>query len=111
LVEYESLAHPPPAQSEKSPRSVFRDAPLSTLFTILVIGVAVAMPSGLYVLLSNLDRAAGGVKPQVETDLVHQSRHAGKRQPGIGIQFEQAGRHRKSGVLSASRMALSLGKR
>jgi len=44
----------------------FRDAPLATLFTILVIGVAVAMPSGLYVLLSNLDRAAGGVKPQVE---------------------------------------------
>ena len=47
----------------------FRDAPLATLFTILVIGVAVAMPSGLYVLLSNLDRAAGGVKPQVELTL------------------------------------------
>lgn len=44
----------------------FRDAPLATMFTILVIGVAVALPSGLYVLLSNLDRAAGGVKPQVE---------------------------------------------
>ncbi len=47
----------------------FRDAPLASLFTILVIGVAVAMPSGLYVLLSNLDRAAGGVKPQVELTL------------------------------------------
>ncbi len=47
----------------------FRDAPLATLFTILVIGIAVAMPSGLYVLLSNLDRAAGGVKPQVELTL------------------------------------------
>jgi len=47
----------------------FRDAPLATLFTMLVIGVAVAMPSGLYVLLSNLDRAAGGVKPQVELTL------------------------------------------
>lgn len=47
----------------------FRDAPLATLFTILVIGVAVAMPSGLYVLLSNLDRAAGGVKPQIELTL------------------------------------------
>ena len=44
----------------------FRDAPMATLFTILVIGVAVAMPTSLYVLLSNLDRAAGGVKPQVE---------------------------------------------
>jgi len=47
----------------------FRDAPLSNLFTVLVIGVAVAMPSGLYLLLSNLDRAAGGVKPQVELTL------------------------------------------
>jgi cell division transport system permease protein len=47
----------------------FRDAPLATLFTILVIGVAVALPSGLYALLSNLDRAAGGVKPQVELTL------------------------------------------
>lgn len=47
----------------------FRDAPLATLLTILVIGVAVAMPSGLYVLLSNLDRAAGGVKPQIELTL------------------------------------------
>ncbi len=47
----------------------FHDAPLATLFTVLVIGVAVAMPSGLYVLLSNLDRAAGGVKPQVELTL------------------------------------------
>jgi cell division transport system permease protein len=47
-------------------RQRFRDAPLATLLTILVIGIAVAMPSGLYVLLSNLDRAAGGVKPEVE---------------------------------------------
>jgi cell division transport system permease protein len=47
----------------------FRDAPLSNLFTVLVIGVAVAMPSGLYLLLSNLDRAAGGIKPQVELTL------------------------------------------
>jgi cell division transport system permease protein len=47
----------------------FRDAPLATLFTILVIGAAVALPSGLFVLLSNLDRAAGGVKPQVELTL------------------------------------------
>ena len=47
----------------------FRVAPLATLLTILVIGVAVAMPSGLYVLLSNLDRAAGGVKPQIELTL------------------------------------------
>lgn len=44
----------------------FRAAPVATLFTILVIGVAVSLPAGLYVLLSNLERAAGGVKPQAE---------------------------------------------
>ncbi len=44
----------------------FLDSPLATLFTVLVIGVAVALPAGLYVLLQNFDRAAGGVKPQAE---------------------------------------------
>ncbi len=44
----------------------FRDAPVASLFTVLVIGVAVAMPAGLYLLMENLDRAAGGIKPQAE---------------------------------------------
>ena len=44
----------------------FRAAPVATLFTVLVIGVAVSLPAGLYVLLANLERAAGGVKPQAE---------------------------------------------
>jgi len=44
----------------------FLDAPVASLFTILVIGVAVAMPTGLYLLLANLDRAAGGIRPQAE---------------------------------------------
>ncbi len=44
----------------------FRTAPLATLFTVLVIGVAVSLPTALYVLLANLERAAGGVKPQAE---------------------------------------------
>jgi len=47
----------------------FKSTPLATLFTILVIGVAVALPAGLYVLLTNLDRAAGGVKPHAELTL------------------------------------------
>jgi len=47
----------------------FRASPLATLFTILVIGVAVALPAGLYVMLGNLDRAAGGVKPQADLTL------------------------------------------
>lgn len=44
----------------------FRAAPVATLFTVLVIGVAVCLPAGLYILLTNLERAAGGVKPQAE---------------------------------------------
>jgi cell division transport system permease protein len=44
----------------------FREAPIATLFTMLVIGVAVSLPAGLYVLLGNLERAAGGIKPQAE---------------------------------------------
>lgn len=55
--------------SLKTAADQFRSTPLATLFTVLVIGVAVALPAGLYVLLSNLDRAAGGVKPQAELTL------------------------------------------
>lgn len=44
----------------------FRAAPVATMFTVLVIGVAVSLPAGLVVLLANLERAAGGVKPQAE---------------------------------------------
>jgi cell division transport system permease protein len=44
----------------------FSDAPVASLFTVLVIGVAVALPGGLYLVLDNLDRAAGGIKPQAE---------------------------------------------
>lgn len=55
--------------SLKTAAEQFRAAPLATLFTVLVIGVAVALPTGLYVLLGNLDRAAGGVKPQAELTL------------------------------------------
>lgn len=47
----------------------FHDAPLASLFTVLVIGVAVALPAGLYLLLENLDRAAEGIKPQAEITL------------------------------------------
>lgn len=44
----------------------FRETPLATLFTILVIGVTVALPSGLYTLLDNLDRVGQAHKPQAE---------------------------------------------
>lgn len=55
--------------SLKTALAQFQAAPLATLFTVLVIGVAVALPLVLYVLLGNLERAAGGVKPQTEMTL------------------------------------------
>lgn len=40
--------------------------PLATLFTALVIGVAACLPAGLYALLDNFDRLAGGFIPRAE---------------------------------------------
>lgn len=41
--------------------------PVATLLTLSVIGIALSLPAGLYLLLSNLDLAAGelGVEPQI----------------------------------------------
>ncbi len=47
----------------------FRDAPLAALFTVLVMGVAITLPAGLYVLMHNLQQAAGGLTPQAEVSV------------------------------------------
>ncbi len=43
-----------------------RDTPLASLFTMLVIGVALSLPTGLYLVMHNLDSVAGGIKTQAE---------------------------------------------
>lgn len=43
--------------------------PFASLFSILVMGIALALPTGLYVGLANLDRLAGGVPTQPELTL------------------------------------------
>jgi cell division transport system permease protein len=43
--------------------------PFASLFSILVIGIALALPAGLYVALVNLDRLAGGVETRPEITL------------------------------------------
>jgi len=43
--------------------------PFATLFTTLAIGVAVSLPSGLYLILSNLDRLAGDLPAQPEISI------------------------------------------
>ncbi len=43
--------------------------PVATLMTTLAIGVAISLPSGLYLILSNLDRLAGDLPAQPEISL------------------------------------------
>lgn len=46
-----------------------RATPFASLFSILVIGIALALPAGLYVGLANVDRLAGGVQTRPEITL------------------------------------------
>ncbi len=43
-----------------------RNAPLANLFTVLVIGIALSLPTGLYLALSNLQQIAGDIGSQAE---------------------------------------------
>ena len=43
--------------------------PIATLLTTLAIGVAISLPSGLYLLLNNLERLAGDLPAQPEISL------------------------------------------
>ncbi|MDP2784483.1 MAG: permease-like cell division protein FtsX [Sulfurimicrobium sp.] len=45
----------------------FAATPVATLLTLCVIGIALSLPAGLYLLLSNLNHAAGGLdaEPQI----------------------------------------------
>ncbi|MDD5367248.1 MAG: ABC transporter permease, partial [Gallionellaceae bacterium] len=46
-----------------------RAAPFASLFSILVIGIALSLPAGLYLALVNLDRMAGGIQTRPEITL------------------------------------------
>ena len=70
--------------------------PIATLLTTLAIGVAISLPSGLYLILSNLDRLAGHLPAQPEislyldTNIAPAARDAIaerlKRHPGLATQ-------------------------
>ena len=69
--------------------------PVATVLTTLAIGVAISLPSGLYLILNNLDRLAGDLPAQPEislyldTDISPATRNtlaAGlKRHPGLAM--------------------------
>lgn len=46
-----------------------RASPFASLFSILVIGIALSLPAGLYLALVNLERMTGGVQTQPEITL------------------------------------------
>ena len=43
--------------------------PIATLLTTLARGVAISLPSGLYLILNNLDRLAGDLPAQPEISI------------------------------------------
>lgn len=47
----------------------FRHAPFATLFTVLVIGIAITLPAGLYLVLDNVKQAAAGIEPRAEINV------------------------------------------
>jgi cell division transport system permease protein len=67
------------------------DAPLASLVSILVIGVAASLPASLYVLLANAERAAAGIQGQPEITLFLQAEVGGEE--GIAL-ARDLGRHK-----------------
>lgn len=71
----------------------FAATPLATLLTLCVIGIALSLPAGLYLLLSNLNHAAGGLdaEPQISLflkldagkDVTRQIDTRLKKHPGV----------------------------
>jgi cell division transport system permease protein len=47
----------------------FRAQPFASLFSILVIGIALALPTGLFLALNNIERLAGGLEARPELNL------------------------------------------
>lgn len=85
--------------------------PVATLLTLCVIGIALSLPAGLYLLFSNLSLAAGnlGVEPQItlflklesSKDSAHQIETRIKKHPAVkGYRF--VGREQALKELSAS---------
>ncbi|MEN6586750.1 MAG: permease-like cell division protein FtsX [Sulfuricella sp.] len=89
----------------------FAATPLTTLLTLSVIGIALSLPAGLYLLLSNLGHAAGGLdaEPQISVflkldagkDVIRQIDARLKKHPGVKT-YHFVGREQALKDLSAS---------
>ncbi len=70
-----------------------REQPLASAFSILVIGIALSLPTGLYLLITNLDRTSSGLtehteitvflKPKIDTATALSLAETLRNEPGI----------------------------
>lgn len=89
----------------------FAATPVATLLTLSVIGIALSLPTGLYLLLSNLNHAAGSLdaEPQISLflkldaskDVIRQIDTRLKKEPGVKS-YRFVGREQALKELSAS---------
>lgn len=66
-----------------------RTQALTTLLTALAMGVAISLPSGLYLVLGNLDRLAGGLPAQPEVSVFLDSAASTAQQQAIAARLRQ----------------------
>jgi cell division transport system permease protein len=66
-----------------------RTQPVATLLTALAMGVAISLPSGLYMMLGNLDRLAGNLPAQPEISVFLDSEISAAQQQAIAARLKQ----------------------
>jgi cell division transport system permease protein len=66
-----------------------RSQPAATLLTALAMGVAVSLPSGLYLVLGNLDRLAGNLPAQPEISVFLDARISTAQQQAVAARLKQ----------------------
>ncbi|MCU0779568.1 MAG: permease-like cell division protein FtsX [Akkermansiaceae bacterium] len=67
-----------------------RTQAFSTLLTAVAMGVAISLPSGLYLVLGNLDRLAGGLPAHPEISLFLDSSASAAQKQAIAARLRQA---------------------
>lgn len=63
--------------------------PVASLLTALAMGVAISLPSGLYLMLGNLSRLAGGLPAQPEISLFLDAEALPTQKQGIAARLQQ----------------------
>ena len=67
-----------------------RSQPVATLLTALAMGVAISLPSGLYLVLGNLSRLAGDLPAQPEISVFLDTEVSSAQKQAIAARLKQA---------------------